>query len=117
MKMSVLDDWKDTQKIWDNACCNVEVKKKLFRLAAIGERMRWIPVSERLPKDGQTVWITFINEAGKHTGGATFKQGKFYYVAETDNGYYEEVYSCVTHWMPLPEPPAENDRPEGNIHE
>lgn len=33
-------------------------------------------------------------------------------VAETGNGYYEEVYSCVTNWMPLPELPAENDRPD-----
>lgn len=68
---------------------------------------QWIPVSERLPEDGQVAWITFINEAGKHTGEATFKKDKFYYVTDTVNGYYEEVYSCVTHWMPIPEPPKE----------
>ncbi len=66
---------------------------------------QWISVKERLPEDNQETLIVFINKAGKHVGESLYKNGKFYYVAETDHGYYEEIFSCVTHWMPLPAPP------------
>jgi len=76
---------------------------ELRELRAAGQ---WVPVSLNiLPDDGQEVFITFINAAGEHVSESTFKNGKFYYVAETDHGYYEEIFSCVTHWMPKPLPP------------
>lgn len=64
---------------------------------------RWIPVSERLPEDGQRVlcydpciceddWIALV----------AFTGGKF--VGESSDGQPMYDYE-PTHWMPLPEPP------------
>lgn len=69
------------------------------------QQQRWIGVREQLPEDGQTVFICFINSAGRHLSESLFRGSKFLYTAETDRGYYEEVFSCVTHRKPLPELP------------
>jgi hypothetical protein len=59
----------------------------------------WIPVSEQLPEDGQSVIACF--EGGGMTGQvgeATFnKRGGWF---STERGAW-----CASHWMPLPEPP------------
>lgn len=74
-------------------------------------RMRWIPVSERIPEtDG-----TYIVYAPAYSGGSSsgldcirgimfsrYKHGKW----SIEHGYYNRP-NCVTHWMPLPEPPKE----------
>jgi hypothetical protein len=60
---------------------------------------RWIPVSEQLPEDGQSVIACF--EGGGMTGQvgeATFdKRGGWF---STERGAWG-----ASHWMPLPEPP------------
>lgn len=62
----------------------------------------WVPLN--LPEENETVLITFKNSAGTHVGEATFREGQFYYVAETDHGRYEEVFSCILAWMKMPKP-------------
>jgi len=62
-------------------------------------RLRWIPVSEQMPEDGQSVIVCF--EGGGMTGQvgeATFdKRGGWF---STERGAWG-----ASHWMPLPEPP------------
>ena len=85
---------------------------------------QWIPVTERLPEDGQQVLTLYtlktippcsrhrilffsINlesvcefefEGENHSG---------FYACDSEYGFYE-VHD-ITHWMPLPEPPKEGE--------
>ena len=91
----------------------MEVRRKLFEYESTGlmpgEIPHWIPVSKRLPNaDG-----TYIVYAPSYNGGSSsgldciggimfcrFKHGKW----SIEHGYYNRP-NCVTHWMPLPQPP------------
>jgi hypothetical protein len=66
--------------------------------------MDWILCSEESPSSEEVVLLTFKNSAGLHVGEATFKNDKYYYVAETNNGYFEELYNNPIAWMKKPEP-------------
>jgi len=67
------------------------------RIAELEAERRWIPVSERLPEDGEVVWLWDGNNLGM--------------------GYYLVLSGCFmdrdtplrrikpTHWMPLPQLP------------
>lgn len=63
------------------------------------ERLEWIPVSERMPEDGQSVLFCDIDDdimVGYHVKGRSdthFSQ----------DGTYEDMKN-VRAWMPLPEP-------------
>jgi hypothetical protein len=75
----------------------------IIRIAAEPE---WIPVSERLPEEGQRV-LTYekpelIVVAEMHSRSVS---GGLWW--STDNGH--TAYSVFpTHWMPLPAPPADD---------
>ena len=70
--------------------------KRMNELPSAEPEQKWIPVTERLPKDGERVFIT-------HRGGVSF--GWY-------NGSYWERGAPTNHrpletfiaWMPLPEP-------------
>jgi len=64
----------------------------------------WIPCSEELPEENQEVQLTFKNSAGLHTGEATYKNKRFFYVTDTQFGYYEEVYKYPIAWKPKDAP-------------
>lgn len=64
----------------------------------------WIPVEECLPEENQEVQLTFENSAGVHVGEATYKNNMFFYVTDTQFGYYEEVYKCPVAWKPKDKP-------------
>ena len=66
-------------------------------LQALREKIRWSPVTERLPKEQENVLCT----DGIHVEGGELIEGSFY---DLDT-YDSSIISGVTHWMPLPDPP------------
>lgn len=78
--------------------------------AALSAPPQWIPVSERLPEKNIEVLICF---AGQSTLAATGQYtasehdiGGWCYPAENRDLRDEGKDPLVTHWMPLPDPPA-----------
>jgi hypothetical protein len=64
---------------------------------------KWIPMTERLPKEGEFVLVYGDLYPNKHDGGviAVSKRMDWNYW----QGFGRE--RNITHWMPLPEPPKE----------
>lgn len=66
---------------------------------------RWIPVAERLPKDGETV-IVLPSICGASVA-TWWRDNNYFHLYELD-GYIKSPGSHstdVTHWMPLPAQP------------
>lgn len=62
----------------------------------------WISVKDRLPNDDTFVLAA---QAGVYCEQALYQDGDFY----VHWGRYEETPApWITHWMPLPDPPAES---------
>ena len=64
----------------------------------------WIPVTERLPEKGQEVLVFDTRE--NWTGFAWLRPDETWTALGFD---FPFDLGEVTHWMPLPEPPEEND--------
>jgi len=94
--MSEKSDWEQG---YDQAQRRFYEERKILtaRIAELEAAQRWIPVSERLPEDGEFVlaWDDEIIEVLEYKN--TFGGASFLNIADTT------VYP--THWMPLPEPP------------
>lgn len=66
--------------------------------------MEWTLCRTESPEENQQVILTFKNSAGTHVGEATFKNNAYYYITDTEFGYYEETYGIPIAWMIKPEP-------------
>jgi len=68
----------------------------------------WIKCSEELPLNHECVLMSY-NELVME---GEFANGKFYHISSCAHikGYCRcDEQEGITHWMPLPEPPREND--------
>lgn len=63
------------------------------------ERERWIPVSERLPEEG--VWVLVATHEVNSLGYFRYAQTAYLLGSE-----WYQVNGSVSHWHPLPAPPA-----------
>ena len=69
-------------------------------IAMLRERQRWIPVTERLPENGQRV-LAYCKDHVIHDAKWSWPQNEWF-DGVTGNSYFE---SFVTHWMSLPPAP------------
>ena len=83
----------------------VEYRKALsMAIAALREQPKWIPVTERLPKDDSDVLAYLrIGEEGRIYP-ANYAKGVWW-----DCIFNTPATKTTTHWMPLPEPPEEDE--------
>ena len=83
------------------------------------ERTRWIPCSERLPEKSGVYLVAYIATGTvdrlrfytQYGTGLRSKKNVWVGVIYpyTSNMGIEVIYDNVTHWMPLPEPPKEEN--------
>jgi hypothetical protein len=88
--------FKDKEEVYTNGTVLVPV----FRIEQMVEHYfnnAWIPVSERLPEQGQEVIIYTGNILKPTVMAYQFWNPKY------------DTWTHVTHWMPLPEPPQEDN--------
>lgn len=86
-----------------------ELQVRVEELEAELERHRWILVSERLPETNKQVIVLLttdrrVNGDGHYNG--VPPQGHDWPLWSTDEGFDLDV----THWMPLPDPPEDEQR-------
>jgi hypothetical protein len=78
-----------------------EEAKDILRLAAIGERARWIQVSEMLPNHRQMVDI--YTKFGRYINLVYQAEDKTFWDEENNRTW---KIKHVTHWALIPEPPV-----------
>lgn len=65
----------------------------------VREKGEWIPVTERLPEDGEVV-LVYCNKGICTAEFRLYGESKHFHIVGYKN-------CAVTNWMPLPEPPIE----------
>lgn len=89
----------DAVKVASGYCHPTNMAKELAKLPPVTPTQRWIPVGERLPEEGQRVFVTQIVRDRTVVYCTTFPFEKI-----------KEKY--ITAWMPLPKPyePQESEK-------
>lgn len=73
----------------------------------------WVSVEERLPGEFGMPNYVIVYTAHQNTMMAAFMDGGFAYLTLIDGPSFDtDIYGEVTHWMPLPPPPATQESNE-----
>lgn len=106
-----------------------QIERDQKELAELREKQQWIPVAERLPEELVCVNVVWVNRAPEpyyekikgvpFSGTACFFRGRWYWdspiVLDMLSEYGKDDPDLVddavdiTHWMPLQEPPKEDN--------
>lgn len=65
----------------------------------------WIPVTERLPEEGEYVLVRFNNNEMAVACLFGRDENFTFWRAQVDMGWCTDCDTEPSHWMPLPEPP------------
>lgn len=86
---------------------NYEATELAYRNGYEAGKPKWIPVTERLPNENEDVLCSRGNHIGALMDVYTYK-GNNKWEDTYGNWNYGDIEG-ITHWMPLPEPPKEED--------
>jgi len=79
-----------------------EIKRLQQRIAELEQERRWIPVSERLPEEGQIVigwnWVS-----------QTVAVVRYHKLTDKFYEYWRGGHMKIIYWQPLPQPPQEGE--------
>ena len=95
-----IDHLKDTRQ---DPFDQIEVMRS--ELDRLREQVRWIPVSERLPKADTRVEIFSGFDQTIHIG--HYREHATQWDSEDGCYWHGKNFGLITHWRPLPEPPEE----------
>ena len=123
---------EDTQRCQENLLDKAAeaIERLTDENAALREKQRWIPVTERMPEERVLVNVVWVNRAPEpyyeriknvpFSGTACFYREKWYWdspvvlelLAEYGKDNFDLVDHAVdiTHWMPMPEAPEEGGK-------
>ena len=94
---------EDTLEALDMAISALRVQySKGVEIDQVKNDQKWISVNEMLPRCGERVLARsgpFVGEAYRTSAGSWYRQSGI--------AWRDALDSSVTHWMPLPEPPAD----------
>ena len=82
------------------------MKREIERMVR-AEKPRWIPVTERLPEDRSDVLAYLKYEVGGRIAAANYDKGMWQDCVM--GSLYRTEEGVVTHWMPIPQPPKEEN--------
>lgn len=96
----------------------IDNKEPLFENCPFAQpEQRWIPVTERLPKDGERVLATHLGNLNpnRQVIEHIYQYGKFAYGWDMDMNVYSPTFGQqymgdVVAWMPFPEPYQEGEQ-------
>lgn len=112
---NVLDYIDDAADAIEELCDGVKLYKEAYinehdeRIEEI-KRHKWISVEERLPESERKTYWVYTNAGGQHE--CRWTNNRFGLRVSDKWGWSVfdiPQYTVVTHWMPLPEPPKEDD--------
>lgn len=92
---------------------NIDMAKVADAIKALKQEARWIPVSERLPDDGETV-IASVDGEYVYSEARYSKEFGWEWAAESSYDYWTDL-NGVDAWMPLPKAyKPESEEKDGN---
>ena len=99
------EEYKHCALCYLQSPCEYQNENAILQDELLADKSGWIPCSSgTMPKENEKIMLTFKNSAGLHVGEATYKNKMFFYVTDTEFGYYEEVYKNPIAWKPKDAP-------------
>ena len=109
---------EQTEEVLRHFDMDMSELREFLRYKAAGKEIpRWIPVTKRLPEVGKDVLIYAIGKSDDLSSVIAITNRMIFRLFPTSEGtemwkspwqYFTDNYE-ITHWMPLPEPPKEED--------
>ena len=83
-----------------------QIERDQKELAALREKVpQWISVSEKMPTDHLKRYLISFKDAG----GGIVDMARYIHGLGWECNNWEVPQELITHWMPLPEPPKEEE--------